>query len=364
MPNKIHDICIIGAGIIGAACSYEISKLNKSILVLEKNNKPAMETTEGNSAVIHGGFDPTPGKLNATLSIEGKKLYQTWFKELNFTWKKVDSLVIAFSPYEINEVKKLYERGLENGLDKTELKILNSYEEVKKYEPNVNTEVLGALYCSSSHIIDPIELTNELLKKSNADVHLKTKVTAIKFIKDKKYFEIQTNNNVFFAKQIINAAGHYADDIADMVNARNFELFRRRGEYRILELDEAHKVKNIVFMAPTIHGKGVIVSPITDGHVLVGPTAEDGIRKEDVRLVTQEMYRKIGEIGKKIIPELNIERTYKVMAGSRPIIQKTDDFLIELAKDNKNFLNIAGIKSPGITAAPAIGKYVIKLLNL
>ena len=116
-------------------------------------------------------------------------------------------------------------------------------------------------------------------------------------------------------------------------------------------------------MVPTIHGKGVIVAPMLDGHLLVGPTAEDGIEKEDTRLVTMDKFKEIGVIGKKIIPGLRMEKTCRVFSGSRPICVETDDFWIAPSSKDPRFINVAGISSPGLSAAPAIARQVVDLIK-
>src|ERR1700726_537673 len=99
---QVFDVIVIGGGVIGAAIARELSKYNLQIAIVERNLRVAQETSAGNSGVIHGGFDPTPGTVNAKLNLLGRTLYENeWFKELTFPHKKVDSLVLAF-----NEVEK------------------------------------------------------------------------------------------------------------------------------------------------------------------------------------------------------------------------------------------------------------------
>ena len=330
----------------------------------------AEETSAGNSGVIHGGFDPTPGTLHAKLNVSGRKIYEKeWFKELDFPRAKVDSLVLAFDDSEEEEIRNLYEQGLTNGLTPNELQILNR-EQCLQLEPNLNPEVIAALLCTSSHIVDPVALTNSLVENAvlnGAAIFLGSKVQSIDNTSDAFVIEAlnyHLKTDIYHSRFIVNAAGHYADDIADMIGDRDFSLKARRGQYRILEKTERHTINNhILFMAPTIHGKGVIVAPMLDGHVLVGPTAEEGIAKEDTRLVTIEKFAEIGIIGKKIIPSLRIEKTCGVMSGSRSICVETDDFVIRPASKDRRFIHVAGISSPGLSAAPAIARQVISFIK-
>ena len=212
--------------------------------------------------------------------------------------------------------------------------------------------------------IDPVKATLAFLGASeNNGVELRrsSEVTNIEVTNDG--FIVEINNNIKVkTKNIINAAGHYSDKVAKLCNYNDFKLTTRRGEYRILAKSEANIVNSICFMVPTIHGKGVIVSPMLDGRVLVGPTAREHVLKEDTRLITIDEYRRIGKIGRVIIPKIRMNKTEMVLSGSRPIDEATNDFIIGYAKGNKHFINVAGIQSPGLSAAPAIALKVEKLL--
>ena len=180
--SKVFDVTIIGAGVIGAAIARELSKYQLKVAIVEANIQVAEETSAGNSGVIHGGFDPTPGTLHAKFNVLGRKIYEKeWFKELDFPRAKVDSLVLAFDDSEEEEIRKLYEQGLTNGLTPNELQILNR-EQCLQLEPNLNPEVIAALLCTCSHIVDPVALTNSLVENAvlnGATIFLGSKVQSI-----------------------------------------------------------------------------------------------------------------------------------------------------------------------------------------
>ncbi len=368
--SKVFDVIIIGAGVIGAAIARELSRYRVKIAILETNLQVAQETSAGNSGVIHGGFDPTPGTLHAKFNISGRKIYESeWFKELAFPHKKVDSLVLAFDDAEVEEIRNLYDQGIANGLKASDLKILSN-KQCLRLEPNLNPEVVAALLCTCSHVVDPVSLTNCLVENAIANgvrLFLGTKVQSIG--RNSEGFEVKTftydrKRVTYRTRFVVNAAGHYADVVANMIKDKDFTLKARRGQYRIIEKSERGTINDhILFMAPTIHGKGVIVAPMLDGHLLVGPTSEEGIAKEDTRLVTVEKFDEIGIIGKKIIPSLRLEKTCSVISGSRSICVETDDFVIAPSSKDERFINVAGISSPGLSAAPAIARQVISFIN-
>jgi glycerol-3-phosphate dehydrogenase len=364
------DMIVIGGGVIGAAIARELSKYNLQIAILEANLQVAQETSAGNSGVIHGGFDPTPGTVNAKLNVLGRHLYENeWFKELSFPHKKVDSLVLAFNEVEKKELDKLYNQGLTNGLQPDELQILNR-EQCLALEPNLNPQIVAGLLCASSHSVDPVRLTYKLVESAMANgvrLFLGNRVRSIS--KHAEEFLIETTNHHAGVKHyratfVINAAGHYADVIAGMIGDQDFSLRTRRGQYRIIEKSERSMINNhILFMVPTIHGKGVIVAPMLDGRLLVGPTAEEGIAKEETRLITMEKFAEVATIAHKIIPGLRMERTCMVFSGSRSICVETDDFWIASSSKDKRFINVAGIASPGLSSAPAVAGEAVALLK-
>lgn len=361
----MYDLTIVGGGIIGSIIAYRLSRYNLKILLLEKNPVYADETSKGNSGVIHGGFDPEPHKLEAKLNVLGNRIWrEEIFKVLDFSRAQVDSLIIAFNEEEMDAVKMLYDRGLTNGVLASDMRII-SKEELLEREPNLNRDVAGALLCTSSWAIDPVQATSAFLavaEGNGVELRKNSEVTGIEF--ENNQFNIEINNReIVSSRYIVNAAGHYADRIAEMANCGDFKQTTRRGEYRILDRSLNGVVKSICFMVPTIHGKGVIVAPMLDGHVLVGPTAEEGVAKEDTRLVTREKYDYIGDIGKHIIPSLDMSRTVMTLSGSRPIDVETNDFVIRCAKNNKKFINAAGMQSPALASAPAIALYIEKLLS-
>ena len=365
--NKSYDVVIIGGGIIGGSIAYELSKYKLKTVVLEKNPVFADETTKGNSGVIHGGFDPEPHKIEAKLNVLGNDLWRNKiFQNLDFPRAQIDSLVIAFNDEEMKHVRMLYERGLQNGVLKEHMEIL-SRTDVLNREPNLNPDVQGALVCTSSWAIDAVKATYAFLgaaEQSGTELKINSEVTKIIFNEKTKEFKVTLNNGEeLTASVVINAAGHYADIIAEKAGYPDFKQTTRRGEYRLLSRSENNMVNSICFMVPTIHGKGVVVAPMLDGRVMVGPTAEEGVPKEDTRLVTREKFDYIGQIGNRIIPNLRLDKTEITLAGSRPIDIETNDFVIRPATNNRQFINAAGMQSPAIASAPAIAIEIAKLVE-
>ncbi|ADE19783.1 type 2 glycerol-3-phosphate oxidase [Mycoplasma crocodyli] len=364
---KKYDVAIIGGGIIGASVAYELSKYDVKTVILEKNPVLGSETSLANTGLIHGGFDPEPHKIEAWMNVKGnRKWVNTWFKHLTFPRVKVDSLICAFNEEEMKHIHMLYDRGLINKVKAEDMQILNS-QEIQKREPNLSKEIIGGLLCTSSWAIAPVEATKALVGASlKNNLTLMKNSTVTKIEKNREgFFEISIEGQEkILARKVVDAAGHYADVIANENNFDDFKQTTKRGEYRVLTKYINNLVNSVVFMVPTIHGKGVVVAPTLDGHYIVGPTAEDGVPKEETRLVTREKYDYIGKIGKKLIPNLDVDKTMMTLAGSRPIDVETNDFVIRKSKNDKDFILAAGMQSPALSSAPIIAEEVVKLLEM
>nr|WP_284697866.1 FAD-dependent oxidoreductase [Mycoplasmopsis cynos] len=239
--KRKYDVVIIGGGIIGGAIAYELSQYKLKTLLLEKNPVFADETSKGNSAAIHGGFDPDPHKIEAKLNVIGNQLWrEKIFKDLEFPRAQVDSLILAFNEEEMKHVHMLYERGLINKVPKEYLKVI-SKEEVLKREPNVNPKVQGALLCTSSWAIDPVRATYAFMgasEQNGTELRRNSEVTDIKYLNDEFTITLASGEEIT-SSVVINAAGHYADVLAEKVGYGDFKQTTRRGEYRILARTEA-----------------------------------------------------------------------------------------------------------------------------
>lgn len=356
----MYDVAIIGAGITGSSIARELSKYNLKVVAIEKGIEVCQGTTKANSAIVHGGFDAKVGSLKAKLNVEGNKLYENLCKELNVEFKQIGSLVLAFSEEEMNHVKDLYDRGLEN--KSRGLKILNK-EEVINIEPNVNENVVGALLCESAGIVCPFNLNIALMENAMANgVDLKLESEVLDINKEDDYFNININNvENIKAKYVINAAGVYADKINNMIGGDEYFIIPRKGEYKILDKSEGKIANHVLFQCPTEKGKGVLVTQTVHGNLLVGPNANVVEDKDDIT-TTRAGLNEIVNDSKNSIENIDFRKTITSFAGLRAT-PNTGDFMIFASEKCKNFINVGGIESPGLASAPAVAKYVVNIIK-
>ncbi|MCR1952311.1 NAD(P)/FAD-dependent oxidoreductase [Clostridium sp. DSM 100503] len=355
----MYDVAIIGAGVIGASIFRELTKFNLKVVILEKENDVAMGTTKANSAIIHSGYDPEYGTLMAKYNVKGNEMFEDLCKELSVPFKRNGSLVIAFNEEELELLKVLYENGIKNKVKGLEL--LNK-EEVLLKEPNLNNDILGALYAPTGGIVGPFEYTIALIEngiENGGEIKLSSEVIGIEKddifkinIKDKETVE---------AKYVINAAGVYCDKIHNMICEEKFEITPIRGEYYVIDKNEGKMFEHTIFQCPTKLGKGVLVTPTVHGNLIVGPNAETIEDKDSVK-TTSKGLEYIKETASKTTNKINFRNSIRNFSGLRAH-SDNGDFIIEENEDVKGFIDVAGMKSPGLSAAPAIAIDILDILK-
>ena len=353
------DVIVIGAGVMGAAVSRELSKYKLNIMVLDKENDVSNGTSKANSAIVHAGYDAKEGTLMAKYNVLGAGMYESLCKEIGAPYKNVGSYVLAFSEEERKHIEKLYQRGLTNGVPQME--ILEK-DEILRREPNINKNVVAALYAGSAGIVGPWEFTIKLLENAalnGTEVLVDAEVSNIEKLQD-GYKVILKDGRSFETKVVINAAGVYADKINDMVSKNHFDIHPRIGEYYVLDKVQGKLTNSVLFQCPTIMGKGVLVTKTVHGNIMVGPTAEDVESKDYVGTTTHGL-DDIRRQAEKTISGINYRDSIRNFTGIRAE-SSTGDFIIGEVSDAPNFFNIAGTKSPGLSSAPAIGVDVAKMV--
>ncbi len=351
----MYDVAIIGSGVVGSACAYRLSRFKLKTVVIEKNNDVCCGTTKANSAIIHAGYDPEPHTLMAKLNVEGSAMAKEICEKLDVPFNQIGSLVVAFSEEEAEMVKVLYERGLANGVPG--VRIVEK-EELMQLEPNLSEEAVCALLAPSAAIVNPWEYglaMAETAVRNGTEIMLEAEVNAID--KEDGCWIIRTSKGDIKAKYVINAAGVNSDDIHNMVADETFKIIPSAGEYYLLDKSEGTRVSHVVFQCPNKDGKGVLVSPTVHGNLIVGPNAVSS-EKDDTATKTASLDF-VREKAVKSVPSVSFRENIRNFTGVRAA-STIDDFIIEFAAEN--FLDLAGIKSPGLSAAPAIAKMAEEML--
>ena len=354
-----YDVAVVGAGVVGSLITRELAKFNLKVALLERKNDCAMGATKANSAIVHAGFDAKPGSLKAKLNVRGVELMKTTCEELNVPLKNIGALVVAFSQEEIPHLEELLERGKENGVP--DLSIVYR-DELVKMEPNIGDSAVAALYAPTSSIVCPYELTIagvENAVTNGAEFLRNCEVTSIKQNDGK--FLLETTLGEIEASYVVNAAGVFSGKLAEMIGDDSIKIIPRRGDYYLLDKSQGALAFRTIFQCPTEMGKGVLVSPTVDGNLIVGPSAIEHDDGDNVD-TTSEGLDSVYFSAVKSIPAVSLRNAITSFSGNRAHCTK-DDFIIGSSEKNKNFINVAGIESPGLSSAPAIAEMVTGLLT-
>lgn len=359
MSLNTYDIIIIGAGVSGSAIARELAKCRRRIAVLERALDICEGTSKANSGIVHAGYDAVPGTLKAKLNIEGNRIMEALSKELDFSFKRTGSFVITFEEAGKEKLQELYDRGVVNGVEG--MRILNG-DEARAMEPELSDEVKAALYAPTAGIVCPFGMNIAFAENAavnGVDFYLDTEVTSIE--KEENGYCIHAGDKEFHASVVVNAAGVYADIIHNMVCEDKIKIIPRRGEYCLFDKTAGGLVERTIFQLPSAKGKGILVTPTVHGNLLAGPTAEDISDKEGVN-TTEAGLEQVLKIGAKSVKNLPVRQVITSFSGLRAH-GKNGDFIIGEVDGAPGFFDVAGIASPGLTSAPAIGVYVAELIN-
>lgn len=352
----MYDIVIIGAGVVGGMIAKELAKYDLSICLIEKENDVAMGASKANSGIVHAGFDAKEGSLKALLNVKGSKMMKETCSLLGVKYKNNGSMVIGFNEEDKQVLEQLLERGIKNGVD--ELELIEG-DRIQQLEPNLSKDVKYALHAKTGGIVCPYELTIASIGNAmDNGVELKLNYPVTNIVKQEDFYRVYSNENVLESKMIINAAGLFADNIAKMVGDNSFTVMPRKGEYILLDKEQKPLVSHTIFRTPSKMGKGILVTPTVDNNLLVGPTSVNIENKEN-KNTTQEGFDLIMSQARQNVPSINFRNSITSFTGLRAV-GSTGDFIINMPYDN--FVNVAGIESPGLSAAPAIAVYVVDML--
>jgi glycerol-3-phosphate dehydrogenase len=357
------DVLVIGGGVIGCAIARELSKFKSETVLLEKETDVGYGVSKGNSGVLHSGLYYPRGSLKAKLCVEGRLMFPELAKQLDVPYKFCGKHVIAQTEEEIEDLEDLKAVGEGNGVEG--LTIITG-KELKKREPRL--DALYALYSSVAGIFSPYLFTIALAENALSNgvkIHVNTQVSAIKLVNN--VYKVTTNQGVFYADIIVNSAGLFSDRISAMIGIDNYKLYPCRGEYLILDKNCRDLINSMVYpVPPKIAGVlGVHLTPTLDGNILIGPSEEFINEREDTR-TTKEKIRQLIEGAKRLLPSIPLNQVIYGFSAVRSKITPPEekaarDFIMR--EDVKNFINMIGIESPGLTSSPAIAKLVVQMIK-
>ena len=363
----MYDVIIIGAGVSGCAAARELSRYDLKVLVVDSAEDVCCGTSKANSAIVHAGYDAKPGTLMAKLNVEGNRMMEQVCRDLDVPFDRIGSLVVCRSDEDRSVLDKLLEQGRQNNVPG--LRIVDR-DELKEMEPHITDETQWALYAPTGGVVCPFTLTAAYAENAAANgVQFMFDTCVDQVIPTQsdtgQFFVLETSKGQLQAEVVVNAAGVYADRFHNQVSKEKIHITPRRGSYNLMDKTAGNHVRHVIFPLPSDKGKGTLVTPTVHGNLLIGPTAVDIEDPEGTNTTAQELDAVVQTSGK-YIADIPYRETITSFAGLRAH-EDGHEFRIGEVEDCPGFVDCAGIESPGLTSAPAIGvmvaECVSKILN-
>ncbi len=354
----MYDVAIIGGGVVGCCIARELSRTRLRVVLIEKEVEVGFGTTKTNSGIIHAGHHSPADSLKGQLCVRGNQLFDQLHEELGFGFRRIGELVVARSEEDLPVLEELRRQGEEKnvpGLAMWDAK------ELQREEPNLSKKLVAALYAPSAGVINPYEFAFALIEsavENGIELFVECPVQGIESLGD--HLSVHTPDRSFDARFVLNCAGVFADRVAATVGLSEFEIHPRRGEEYMLDGSLKGLVRRLIFPVPSKVSKGILIIPTYDGTIMVGPTAHDTDDRYDVR-TSHEGAEEVFSFVRQICPSIDERATISEFAGLRAA-STTGDFIIGTTSV-RGFVNVAGIQSPGLTAAPAIAEHVLGILD-
>jgi glycerol-3-phosphate dehydrogenase len=354
----LYDVAIIGGGVTGCAIARELARFRLRAVLLDKECEVGFGTSKSNSGIIHAGHHSPANTLKGQLVVEGNRAFPLLAKELAFGYRQVGEVVVARDEAEVAALEALAAQGRAKGVEGLQMW---SRERLQMEEPNLSPTLVAGLYAPTAGVINPYEFCFNLIENARHNGLELLVESPVRSIQQRDgYFSLATPRHLIHARFVINAAGLYAARVAAMLGLADFTIQPRKGEEYMLDKRMRGVVQRIIFPVPTANSKGTLVIPTFDGTIMVGPTAEDVDSLDDLATSTAGA-RAVFDRVRRIVPSIHPGDTIAAFAGLRAV-SDTNDFIIA-PSSIKGFIHAAGIQSPGLTAAPAIGRLVRDILE-
>ena len=357
LDGKHVDVLVIGGGISGTSIARELAKWDLDILLVEKEADFALQASGRNDGEVHPGIDLGKGSLKQKYVLEGNHMYDKVCADLNVPFRRIGQYACFTQGYLRPAVTLLaLWRKYHDGV--TDVKIVGK-EQLLRDNPTMNPDFAFAMYNSSAGIVSPYNLTiayAENAAQNGVELSLNTAVLSMD-TDGGAITAVHTNRGTVYPTVVVNAAGVFADDVAEMAHDRFYSIHPRRGTDTIQDVKSAKIINTIASIievnkqALTSHTKGGGLMQTAHGNVLAGPDAVECREKEDFS-TRPESIRTIYHKQQKTVPAADPRDIITYFTGVRaPTFE--EDFVIEWGRNCKNLYHVGGIQSPGLTSAPA-----------
>jgi len=358
VPAEPYDVVVIGAGIVGCAIARDLAATAATVALLDARDDVGDGTSKANTAILHTGFDATPGTLESRMVARGHELLGAYARETGIPVERTGALLVAWTQEELEALPGLRDKARRNGYEHCELVDADT---VYAQVPDLGPGALGGMTVPDESITctwtTNIALATDAVRRG-VQLRRQHRVTGIH--QHDGTTVVDTDHGPVRARWVVNAAGLGADRVDEMFGHHRFTVTPRRGELFVYDKQARPLVPRIVLPVPSSKGKGVLVSPTIYGNVMLGPTAEDRTDRTDTS-TSSAGFAFLLEKGQRLMPRLLEEEVTASYAGLRAATEH-GDYVVEVDADQRYVL-VGGIRSTGLTAGMALAEHVLGLLT-
>ena len=357
--SKKFDVAVVGGGVVGCSVLHEFTSLGLSCVLCEKEENLVSGASSGNSGTLHTGFDAPLGSLELRCLQRARELNESFFSKHNIPYRKSGGLIVAWNEEDLGKLPEIVAIAREAGV--LDVRQITARELLEK-EPHLNHNALGAVYVPGESIVDPwripITLANLALAQ-NATILTNCHVTDGK--RQGNDWQLSTSKGPITASVVVNCAGLYGDELETIHRQSPFTIKPRKGQYAVFGKSAGKLLNSIIFPVPTPKTKGVLLFPTVYGNVVVGPTAEDQLDRNNAE-IDKTVIETLVNRAQSILPSLKEYSVIGTYAGLRPATE-FKDYCIE-CQPEKAWITVGGIRSTGLSACLGIAKHVASFLPL
>jgi glycerol-3-phosphate dehydrogenase len=356
--NGPYDVVVVGAGVVGTAVARELTRAGWRVALLEGRADVGAGTSKANTAILHTGFDATPGSVEARLVARGYELLREYAAPAGISVERTGAVLVAWDDEQAATLPTLADKAAANGYTRAEVVDADT---VRELEPHLAEGVTGGMLVPDEHIIDPwsppLAFATEAVR-NGCTLLTSFRIAAVELRPDVTLLTADDGRAVL-ARFVVNAAGLHGDELHRRMGFDGFTVRPRRGELIVFDKLSRPLLGRTLLPVPTSHTKGVLVAPTVFGNVMLGPTADD-IDDKGATGSTRAGLDALLAKGRRILPALLNEEVTAVYAGLRAATEHSDYQLS--AHADARYVCLGGIRSTGLTASMALGEEAVRML--
>ncbi len=355
----MFDVTVVGGGVIGCAVARELTRRDLAVALVEARNDVGAGTSKANTAILHTGFDATPGSTESRLVARGYELLRAYAPNAGISVEETGAVLVAWDDEQAESLPTLAAKAAANNYMHAE--VIDA-KEVRGLEPHLGDGVTGGMVVPGEHLVDPwttpIAFATEAIL-NGCQLFTGFAVASCRVNADSTTL-VAADGRVLRTRYVVNAAGLHGDTLHQLFGYTGFTIRPRRGELIVFDKLARPLLRHTILPVPTAHTKGVLVAPTVFGNIMLGPTADD-ISDRSATGSTKAGIDALLMKGRRILPALLDEEVTAVYAGLRAATEHSD-YQLSAHADNR-YVCLGGIRSTGLTSSMAVAEEAVTLLS-